>query len=84
MFRDYPEVYNWEFFFEGIAYKLLCKENMYKKSYKFKLSDVRLVDKSIDKEENRRIRERIVIALNSEHTYERKKSKTIAQIRRRD
>jgi len=60
---DYPEgVYGWVFNYDEVEYKLRCKQKMYWKTYKFKATDVQLVDKSTDKE----MKQTIADSLNEE------------------
>jgi hypothetical protein len=59
---QYPEVYNWKFFYGDLGYKLLCKQKMYWETYKFKASDIKLLDKEAPKE----LRQEIADSLNEE------------------
>lgn len=63
---QYPEKYDWEFTYDGIPYRLTCKAKMYWETYKFKTSDVKVMDPELKGTELRYAKERIINSLNLE------------------
>ena len=63
---SYPKKYDWEFTYDGIPYRLTCKDKMYWDTYKFKPTDVKVLDPELKGEPLRHTRERIARSLNLE------------------
>ena len=63
---SYPNKFDWVFEHDGTPYKLKCKEKMFWECYKMKLTDVEVLDKSLDKAQTRDLKQAIIDGLNEE------------------